>query len=251
MAFCAAKCQITGRFANFYNCLPALRCCSMTRGTIMRLDALRAKCFHALLRMNMSTPRSTFRLRLLQLSALAAWPLLLAAAPTPGQADPDRPGGPAGPGVAGGPGACDHGFRGPPPRPPGEPGFGRFGFDGDEARPPPFLRELSLSEAQQDKVFAIVHAAAPVLRDQSKAVAKSRDALRELVNSAQFSDTSAKALADAQGKAETQLTFTRARMEHDVYAALTPEQQARVAKQRQDWQSRDGHGPGPGPGPRP
>jgi Spy/CpxP family protein refolding chaperone len=40
-------------------------------------------------------------------------------------------------------------------------------------------------------------------------------------------------------------------MEHDVYAVLTPEQQARVAKQRQDWQSRDGHGPGPGPGPRP
>lgn len=175
----------------------------------------------------MSTLRLTFRYRILQVSALVAWPLLLAAAP----------------------GACDQDFRGPPPPPPGPPGgpgFGRFAFDGDAARPPPFLRDLSLSEAQQDQVFAIVHAAAPMLRDQSKAVMKSREALRELVASAQFSDISAKALAEAGGAAETQLALTRARLEHDVYAVLTPEQQALVAKRRQDWQSRDRHGPGPG-----
>lgn len=178
----------------------------------------------------MSTLRPTLRYRFLQVSALAAWPLLLAAAP----------------------GACDQDLRGPPPRPgpPGGADFGPFGFD-DGSRPPPFLRDLSLNEAQQDKVFAIVHAAAPMLRNQSKAVMKSRDALRELVASAQFSDTAAKTLADAEGAAQTQLAFTRARMEHDVYAVLTPEQQALLAKQRQEWQTRRGCGPGPGPGPGP
>jgi protein CpxP len=208
---------------------------------MMRLNSMHT-CFTDHPRIPMSTARPIFRQRLLQLSAIAAWPLLFAAAPTLAQNDSGGPGGH---------GACDQGMRGPPPRPPGPPmgpGFGRFGFDGDEARPPPFLRDVSLSETQQDQVFAIVHAAAPTLREQSKAVTKSRDALRELVGSAQFSDAAAKALADAQGKAETQLALTRVRMEHEVYAVLTPQQQTEVAKRRQEWQSRVGPGPGPRPG---
>ena len=51
---------------------------------------------------------------------------------------------------------------------------------------PPYLMGVTLTEDQQDKVFAILHAAEPALREQEKAVRKARDGLRDLVRSAQF-----------------------------------------------------------------
>jgi len=53
-------------------------------------------------------------------------------------------------------GACEaeqRVFPGPPP----------------EDRPPPYLLALDLTEEQQDKVFVILHGAAPALREQAKA----------------------------------------------------------------------------------
>jgi Spy/CpxP family protein refolding chaperone len=138
-----------------------------------------------------------------------------------------------------------HGGPSPRPGPPNGRGFGPFGGDRDEGRLPPFLMGLDLTEEQQDKVFAIVHAAAPALRDQSKAEHKAREALRELVTSAKFSDGTASTLAQAQGKAESELSLLRTRMAHQVYSVLTPEQQARAAKRRQEFESHRGEGPPP------
>jgi Spy/CpxP family protein refolding chaperone len=106
------------------------------------------------------------------------------------------------------------------------------------------LRDLKLSEDQQDKVFAIMHAAAPAVRDQSKAVRKARDALRELSQSPQFSVDAATTLAQTQGKAESQLALLRTRMEHDVYAVLTPEQRTQMTDRRHNMEAhRDERGP--------
>jgi Spy/CpxP family protein refolding chaperone len=109
------------------------------------------------------------------------------------------------------------------------------------------MSDLSLTEDQQDKVFAIVHAAAPALRDREKAARKARQALHELVRSSSFNENSATTLAQAQGAAESQLALLRIRMEHEVYSVLTPEQQSRIAarEQERDCQGRDGwpHGP--------
>jgi periplasmic protein CpxP/Spy len=167
-------------------------------------------------------------------AALLALPLWVAAAPSPMAPNPN------------GPGACDAGFRGGPPRPPGPPmgpGFGQFGGDYEGDRPPPFLMGLKLTEEQQDKVFAIVHAAAPALRDQSKAVRKARDALHEYVQSSQYNEGAAATLAQTQGKAESQLALLRTRMEHEVYFTLTPEQQTQVADRQRDMESHRGEGP--------
>jgi protein CpxP len=152
-------------------------------------------------------------------SAILAWPLLAIAAP-PAVSDPHsaRP--------------CAAEFRGPP-GPPGAPmehGGGPWGGDQEGARPPRFLMGLALSDDQQDKIFAIVHAAAPALRDQSKATRKAREALHELSRSAQYNDGAATTLAQAQAKAESQLALLRTRMEHEVYAVLTSEQQGQVAE---------------------
>jgi protein CpxP len=114
---------------------------------------------------------------------------------------------------------------GPPPGP----------FMGD--RPPPFLMELNLTEEQQDKVFAIMHASAPAMRDQFKAVRKAREALHDLGHAAQFDSGNAGSLAQALGKAESQLALLQARNDHDIFAVLTDEQRTQLADHEHE------HGP--------
>jgi periplasmic protein CpxP/Spy len=129
------------------------------------------------------------------------------------------------------------------------PGFGQFGPDPSEGRPPPYLMDLALTEGQQDKVFAILHAAAPLLREQAKAERKARDALRELTQSAQYDDGQATLLAQAQAKAESQLSLVRARVDHEVYLLLTAEQRTQITDRQREWVSHRHDGPPP-PGER-
>jgi protein CpxP len=160
---------------------------------------------------------------------LLACPLASFAAPPPG---PD----------GGHDGRCGpgdfHGFRGPPP-PPGA-GFGGFpgggfGFGG----PPPFLAGLKLTDEQQDKVFSIVYAAAPAMREQEKALRKAHEALHDINESPQYDENKVKSLADSAAKADSQLTVLRVRTEHEIYVLLTPEQRKQLEDRRRDHE----HGP--------
>jgi len=119
--------------------------------------------------------------------------------------------------------ACDREMRGPQ----GEPMGGL----------PPYLMELNLTEDQQDKVFAIMHASAPAIRDQFKAVRKARESLHDLGHAAQFDSGIAGSLAQALGKAESQLALLQARNEHDIFAVLTDEQRKDLADHEHE------HGP--------
>jgi periplasmic protein CpxP/Spy len=141
------------------------------------------------------------------------------------------------------PGPDFHGFRGPPGPPPG-PHF--RGFPGEGwGGPPPFLAGLHLSEEQQDKVFALVHAAAPALREQEKAARKAREALRDLNESPQYDEGRLKGLADTAAKADSQLMVLRARTERQVLALLTPEQLKQLHEHRHERGPRDHDGPPP------
>ena len=137
------------------------------------------------------------------------------------------------------PGPDSH-FRGPPPGP----RFGAFPGEG-WGGPPPFLAGLHLTEEQQDKVFAIVHAAAPALRDQEKALHKAREALRDLSESAQYDESRVKGLADSAAKADSQLSVLRAHTEHEIRALLTPEQLKQLQEHRHEHGPRDHEGPPP------
>lgn len=145
--------------------------------------------------------------------------------------------------VGGYEGACDMEMRGPrggPMQGPlGAPPPGLFGED----RPPPYLMQLNLTEDQQDKVFAILHASAPALRDQFKAVRKAREALHDLGHAAQFDSGNAGSLAQALGKAEGQLALLRARDEHDIFALLTDEQRTQLADHQHDQGQHRPEGP--------
>jgi len=143
-----------------------------------------------------------------------------------GPMDWDGPGGPGSP----------PGF-GPPPGPDHMPG----GFEGGPFMPPPFLAGLRLSDEQQDKVFSILYAAAPRLREQGKALRTAREALMKAGTAEHFDEAAARQQADAAARADSELALLRARTEHQVYEVLTPEQRAQVEKHRGQ---RGPHGPG-------
>jgi len=143
--------------------------------------------------------------------------------------------------------ACGSEWRGPPRPPLMGPGFGA------EDRPPPYLMGLHLSEDQDDKVFGIIHAAAPEMRERSKAAHKARDGLREMSQSAQYDATKAGSLAQALGAAESQLALLRARTDHEIYLLLTPEQRTHIAEGPREDRPHGADGPmhgGDGPPPR-
>jgi len=110
----------------------------------------------------------------------------------------------------------------------GGPGRGP-GFDHGR---PPFFRGIELSDAQEDKVFAILHTDALYLREQSRAAAKAHEALRELAKSDKYDDARAAALAHAEATAEAAIALQHARTQQKLLAVLTPEQRKQQAEGR-------------------
>jgi protein CpxP len=135
-------------------------------------------------------------------------------------------------------GACAMEFH--RPSPPVGPQFGT-------QHQPPYLMGVTLTEDQQDKVFDILHAAEPALREQEKAVRKARDGLRDLGRSAQFDAAGAAALAQALGKAESQLTLLRVRADYEVFSVLTAQQKTEISHLESE---RESHRPAEHPTPR-
>jgi Spy/CpxP family protein refolding chaperone len=152
--------------------------------------------------------------------------------------EPDAP--PAAPATAAGHGpggATDgaggpHGFGGPGPGMPGPempfddgPGMhGMHGMHGADGALMGHLHGLHLSEAQQDKLFAIHHAAQPEQREHMKAIRKAHEALAELARADRFDDARAAALSRDLGQAIAADALLRARTEAQALAVLTPEQ---------------------------
>lgn len=176
----------------------------------------------------------------LLLAAAMALPLAAYAAedapPMPGfgPGGTGGPGGAAGPGV-GGPGAPGiqapmmDGAGMPPPPGVGGPrgrrhegprmeGPGEFGHGAG------FLRGIELSEAQEDRIFIILHGQAPYLREQHKAEEKAMRSLHELRDAAKFDDAAASRLAQAVAQAHANIMLAQIRTHQKVLAVLTPEQ---------------------------
>jgi Spy/CpxP family protein refolding chaperone len=118
------------------------------------------------------------------------------------------------------------------PGPHGRPDFGPAPFGGV----PPYLRGVELTEAQDDKIFAIVHGQVPYLREQEKAREKAERGLFELHAAAKYDDAAAAKLEQAAAQATANLTLAHLRTEQKVLAVLT-------AEQRKALDEREGHGP--------
>jgi Spy/CpxP family protein refolding chaperone len=86
-----------------------------------------------------------------------------------------------------------------------------------------------LSEAQQQKAFALRHAAEPLMFEQNAQVRKAHDALRRLADTSPFDEARASAAANALGSATSALALNHARLAAQMTALLTPEQRTAAA----------------------
>lgn len=136
-------------------------------------------------------------------------------------------------GHAGAPDACAGGMPG---------GSGKLAMGGDML--PPYLHRLNLSDAQRDKVFAIVHAQVPTMRDKAKALHKVEDDLRELMAAPDYSEAKARALADTAAQAMAAMTLVRAKVDRQVFEVLTPEQRKQLAERKPSGDSPHNAAPG-------
>ncbi|WP_332859789.1 Spy/CpxP family protein refolding chaperone [Janthinobacterium svalbardensis] len=102
---------------------------------------------------------------------------------------------------------------------------------------PPFLRGIELSEAQQDKVFAVTYAQAPLLREQEKIAFKAHAQLRALAASSAYDDAKAGALASTAAQAMAAISLQQARLEQQLLAVLTPEQRQQAQQRGHSRQS--------------
>jgi protein CpxP len=93
---------------------------------------------------------------------------------------------------------------------------------------PPFLRDVKLTEAQQDKVFSILYASIPPLREQGKLARKSADAIHEVVDSSTYDEARLKSLVGSNVHAIAELMILQARTTHQILALLTPEQRKQI-----------------------
>jgi Spy/CpxP family protein refolding chaperone len=158
------------------------------------------------------------------------------------QSDKDTaPGGPPRERERFGPAGGPHGFGGHGPGAPGP--------DMPFAHLP--LYGLQLTDVQQDKVFAIMHAQAPQRREHEKAIRKAHDALRELAHADKFDDARAAALARDLGQAIAADALLQARTQAQLLAVLTPEQRERLRQRRARGPERRGPDGADGPGGRP
>jgi len=119
-----------------------------------------------------------------------------------------------------------------------------------EHRPGPgFLQGIKLTEEQQDKIFAILHAQQPPLREQMKALRKANEALQAMRFSARYDDGKAKALTDAAGRATATSALLRIRGEQQIYALLTAEQRQQLEDRKEKFKANAGpdsrHAPDP------
>ena len=106
---------------------------------------------------------------------------------------------------------------------------------------PPHLKQLNLSQTQQDQIFKIMHDAVPAIRDQHIARKNIHDELYNLAQAERFDDAKAQQLADQLAKLEKDGTLNRARTEAKIFALLTPEQRqkARTIESERDSQHKD------------
>lgn len=119
----------------------------------------------------------------------------------------------------------------PPPAPP----FGEHGpdrDDGPDRGPGMHPHGVKLTEAQQDKLFALHHAAEPARREREKAMRRAHDALREMGESGKFDEARATALAQALGQAVAAEELDHARDQAQFLALLTPEQRTQMQAEK-------------------
>lgn len=118
---------------------------------------------------------------------------------------------------------------------------GQHGHDGLMLPGAGLLRGLNLSEAQRDRVFAILHAQAPQMRAQTRDAHKTREALHQVALAGELDEAKLQELAQQASRASTDLAVLRARTHNALFKELTPEQQAQLKARMESRPQHSGH----------
>ena len=92
------------------------------------------------------------------------------------------------------------------------------------------LHRLDLSEAQEDRIFDIMHAQAPAMRDQMKSLRKAETELKAMKTAPDYSEAKAKTLIDGIASQRAAMDLSRLQAERKVMDILTPEQRKQLAE---------------------
>ena len=110
-------------------------------------------------------------------------------------------------------------------------------FDGlvdDPRRLFRLAEELELTTDQRDRIFSLVDAARPKVRDNMFRMMDTRRELQELVSSGEsISDRKLKELTGVEGDAMAEMRYLSLKLQSDIRAVLTQEQLARMAESRE------------------
>jgi len=105
---------------------------------------------------------------------------------------------------------------------------------------PPYLHDIELTEAQQDRLFALMHEQAPLEREKMKAAFKAMEELHRLAESDHFDVAKARLLAETHAQALGQMVMMHVELDAKVRAFLTPEQRKQLDEARAKAESRHG-----------
>lgn len=119
---------------------------------------------------------------------------------------------------------------------PGGPGGAGFGRGGPGAGLP--LGRLNLSDAQRDQVKAIVRRAAEEQGPTLTRLREAAEARRKAMDALPVDEGAIRSTTQALVTAESDMAVARAKVRSDIYAVLTPEQQAKARELRQSVESR-------------
>ena len=104
---------------------------------------------------------------------------------------------------------------------------------------PPQYARLALTEAQQDKIFSLLHSQMPMMRDNFKQQRQLNEELSKLLsagvsktaaNAAAFDEAKVKQLSSNIGRLQGEALFARISTEAHIRAQLSPEQLAKLAE---------------------
>lgn len=101
---------------------------------------------------------------------------------------------------------------------------------------PPFLKDVALSETQQDTIFSILHNQEPLMRKKVQALQKTEDALRELALSDNYDEANAKKLADSAADMMAEINLLRTRTDHQLFFVLSDEQRKQAEERKKAFE---------------
>ena len=115
----------------------------------------------------------------------------------------------------------------------GGPGFGPGGPQAGLE-----LRALDLTDAQREQVRQLTQQQREQTRALLERARAAREAQRQAVEAIPFNEPQVRAALQALAEVQTELAVQQARIQSDVYALLTPEQQQRLQQVRAEREAR-------------